>query len=353
MENLFRFAQPDNLYALLVIPVLILLFVGHLIIKRKKLTKYGHIEVIRTLMPDASKSRPVLKFVIIQLALLLLIIALAQPQSGAKLQEVKRKGVELVIALDVSNSMLAEDIKPNRLERSKRAISKLIDRLHSDKIGIIVFAGDAYTLLPITTDYAAAKMFLSTINTDIVPKQGTAIGSAIEMGMSSFSPEGDKNKALIVITDGENHEDNAIDMAAQAREKGVVVHTIGMGLPKGAPIPVMGKYGQGDFRTDKQGNVVISKLDELMLQQIASAAEGIYIRANNTQAGLNSLFDEINKLEKTEIDAKVFSDYEDKFQYPVAVALILLLFEVLVLERKNKLIKNIKLFKTDFIKLGQ
>ena len=212
---------------------------------------------------------------------------------GSKLKTEKRKGVELMIALDVSNSMMAEDIQPNRLERAKRAISRLVDKLDDDKIGLIVFAGDAYTQLPITTDFASAKLFLNSVSTNIVPRQGTAIGAAINLAANSFSPQFEGNKAIIVITDGENHEDDAVGAATAAAQQGIIVHTIGMGLPQGAPIPVY-ENGQKDFRKDKNGQVVVTKLDEQMLQEIAAAGNGVYVRANNAEVGLNTLFDEIN-----------------------------------------------------------
>ena len=235
--EMFRFAHIEYLYALGVIPVFIILFWITRRRRRKALERFGQTEVISQLMPNVSKSRPVVKFIIWLFALASLIIATARPQFGSKLKTVKREGVELVIALDVSNSMMAEDIQPNRLERAKRAISRLVDNLNDDKIGLIVFAGDAYTQLPITTDYPSAKLFLNAVNTNIVPRQGTAIGAAIELASVSFSPQFEGNKAIVIITDGENHEDDAIGAATSAAQNGIIVHTIGMGLPQGGPIP--------------------------------------------------------------------------------------------------------------------
>jgi Ca-activated chloride channel homolog len=222
-----------------------------------------------------------------------------------------------------------------------------VDKLSNDKIGLIVFAGNAYTQLPITTDYVSAKMFLSSITPGMVPTQGTAIGSAIDLAVKSYSPDNEKNKALIIITDGENHEDNAVEAAAHAAEKGIIVHTIGMGLPDGSPIPIPGRFGKNDYKTDKDGNVVISKLDEKMLQQIASSGNGIYIRANNSVSALNTLFDEISKMAKQKIEAKVFSDYEHRFQYFIAIGLFFLLLEFVLLERQNRWLKKINLFKNN------
>lgn len=273
-----------------------------------------------------------------------LVIALANPQIGSKLIEGERKGIDLVIALDVSTSMLAKDIEPSRLERSKQSISRLIDQLGNDRIGIVVFAGQAYVQLPITTDYAAAKMFLSAINTNIVPVQGTAIGAAIELSAKSFDNE-THSKAIIIITDGENHEDDPVKQAKTASDQGINIFTVGMGLPEGAPIPDYDSYNrQTGFKKDKQGNTVVTRLNEGMLQQIAAAGNGIYVRANNTQVGLNKIFDEISKLEKTEFESKIFSDYESRFHYFIALSLLFLILEILIFERKNKWLRKIKLF---------
>jgi len=304
---------------------------------------FGQKDILSVLMPNVSASRPVLKFIILMLALASIIVAIARPQFGSKLKTEKRKGIELIIALDVSNSMMAEDIEPNRLERSKRAISQLVDKLSNDKIGLIVFAGDAYTQLPITADYVSAKLFLNSISTNIVPTQGTAIGAAIELGTKSFNPQFKGSKAMIIITDGENHEDDAIGAAKAATEEGIVVYTIGMGLPQGGPIP---EYSNGmkTYRKDREGNTVVTKLDEPMLQKIAEAGNGAYIRANNAQVGLNNLLNEVNKMEKSELETQIYADYDDKFQYFIAFALFLILLDFMILERKNKYLKNFKLF---------
>ncbi len=343
--EMFRFGNIEYLWGLLIIPMLTLFFIWSRIARRRALKKFGQQEILNHLMPFNSKNRPGFKLMIVMLALAFFIAGIARPQFGSKLKTVKRKGVELIIALDVSNSMMAEDIQPNRLERSKRAISRLVDRLKDDKIGLIVFAGDAYTQLPITSDYNSAKLFLNSVNTQIVPKQGTAIGAAIDLARRSFTPNGEANKAIIIITDGENHEDDAVASAQAAVEEGIIVHTIGMGLPSGSPIPVL-RNGQTDYLKDRDGNVVVTKLNEQMLEKISAAGEGIYVRANNAQVGLNALFDEINKMEKQEMESKTFSEYDDQFQYFFAVGLFLLLLEFVILERKNKYLKNIKLFGT-------
>jgi Ca-activated chloride channel family protein len=343
---MFRFAHIEYLYLLILIPALALIFIVVISQRKKALKRFGNMDVLSTLMPGLSFSRPVLKSVLILLALATMVFGIARPQFGSKLREIKREGVEIIIALDVSNSMMAEDIKPNRLERAKQAIARMVDRLVNDKIGLIVFAGDAYIQIPITTDYVSAKLFLNTISTEIVPKQGTAIGSAISLGMKSFTQQEETSKALIIITDGENHEDDAIEAAKLAVEKGIIVHTIGIGLPKGAPIPVY-SGGQKTYREDSQGQTVISKLDEAMLRRIAAAGEGVYIRSTDTRVGLDKLFDEINKMEKQEMESKIYSDYDERFQYVFGIGLLFLLLELTVLERKNKWLSKIKLFEQE------
>ena len=340
---MFRIANPQYLYALLLIPALIAFFWYSRIQRKKALALFGQKEILSVLMPNVSSSRPVLKFIVLMFALASIIIGVARPQFGSKLRTEKRKGIELVIALDVSNSMMAEDILPNRLERAKRAISQLVDKLSNDKIGLIVFAGDAYTQLPITADYVSAKLFLNTISPNIVPTQGTAIGSAIELGVKSFSPQFIGNKAMIIITDGENHEDDAIGAAKAAAEKGIVIYTIGMGLPQGGPIP---DYSNGtkSYRKDRAGNTIVTKLDEDMLQKIAEAGKGAYVRANNAQVGLDKFFDEVNKMAKSELETQTYADYDDKFQYFIGFGIFLILLDFLILERRNKYLKNFKLF---------
>jgi Ca-activated chloride channel family protein len=340
---MLRFENPNILFGLFLIPVFILLFMLFLRWKKKSMEKFGELDVISQLMPWISKGRVVLKFILLMFALFFLIIGMANPQVGSKLVKAQRKGIDLMIALDVSNSMLAQDIKPNRLEKSKQAISKLIEKLSSDRIGIIVFAGKAYIQLPITSDYSAAKLFLSTINTDIVSVQGTAIGDAVSLAVNSFD-DNNHDKAIIVITDGENHEGDAVQEAKFAAEKGIHVYTIGMGLPEGAPIPLYRGNSQIGYKKDNQNNTIITQLDEVMLKQIASVGDGIYVRANNTKAGLKKVFEAINKLEKKEYDSIMFADYEDRFQYFIALAIILLLIEFFIAERKSRILSSFKLF---------
>lgn len=340
---MFRFENIEFLYLLVLIPVLLVLFIIARKIRERSMKRFGDPDILNQLMPLLSVNRPVVKFLFILFALVFIMLGMARPQFGSKLEDIKRKGIEIVIALDVSNSMLAEDIQPNRLEKAKQAIARLVEKLADDKIGLIVFAGDAYVQIPITSDYTSAKMFLSSINTQIVPKQGTAIGSAINLGISSFSPDNEASKALIIITDGEDHDDDAVSLAGEAAEKGIVIHTIGVGTPNGSPIPV-NSGNQRSFLKDRQGNVVITKLNEKILREITNAGNGSYIRATNNRLGLNMLFDQISDIEKKELETRIYSEYDEKFQYMIGLALILILFDFIILERKNKYLKNIKLF---------
>lgn len=308
------------------------------------MAEFGNLSLIQQLMPIASKRRGWVKLIIVLISVTFIIVGLAGPQFGSKLTEVKRKGIELIIALDVSNSMLAQDIQPNRIDRAKQAISRLVDQLNSDRIGLIVFAGDAYVQLPVTNDYVSAKMFLSSINPGIVPKQGTAIGAAINLAVNSFSQQEETKKVIIVISDGENHEDNPVDAARKASDKGIVVHAIGIGSQQGAPIPVSSRRGGTDFLRDKDGNVVVTKLDEETLSKVAVAGNGRYVRASNTQLGLLPLFEEINRMERAEFKEKIYSEYDDQFQYLFVLALIFLVIDFFVLERKNKWIQKLNLF---------
>jgi len=339
---MFEFGYIQYLHLLWIIPVLVLLFWIMRRQGRKQLERFASSKMIARMAPMRSRSKPWWKYILLMLALAAIILAIARPRFGTRMKEVQREGKELVVALDVSRSMLATDIQPSRLERAKRAIVKLLDRLDYDRISLIVFAGEAYTQLPLTTDYPAAKMFISSVETEMIPQQGTAIGAAIGHGINSFSPGDEKNKALIIITDGENHEGNAIEMAKEAAEKDIKIYTIGMGLPEGGPIPVRGR--SNEFHKDRNGNVVITKLNEGMLQQIAAAGEGSYIRANNIRSGLNSLFDEIDQLEKAKMKSKVYAEYDEQFQFAAWIALFFLLLEFFILERKNKYLANVKIF---------
>jgi Ca-activated chloride channel family protein len=313
-------------------------FIVWIIYRRRKihlLEKMGDIDIVNRLSPHISKSREVWKFILFFLAFLFIAVGIAGPKLGSKLVTVKRKGIELVIALDVSNSMLAEDIKPNRLTFAKRAIEQLVDRLQNDKLGLIVFAGDAYTQLPITTDYVSAKMFLQTISPKSVPVQGTNLTKALEHAMNSFTPDNDISKAIILITDGETHEEQALETAKAIAQKGIRIYTIGIGSPQGVPIPIYhGK--RRDFRHDQNGNIILSKLNESILMQIAAASNGTYVRATQSNMGLRMIYEKLNSLQKKELKSHIYADYENYFQPFVAIGLFLLLIELLLSYRKSK-----------------
>lgn len=342
------FERTEILFLLLLLGAFILIYFSMLVWRKKALTRFGSNNTVGALMPDASGTKSLIKFILLSVAFASLVFALANPRSGSKLEKIKRKGVELIICLDVSNSMMAQDIKPSRLIRAKQAISKLIDKLENDKIGLVVFAGRSVVLLPLTPDYGAAKMYVANVNTQIISAQGTAIGSAIETAIKGFSikkREVKNHHAIIVITDGENHEDDAVEASKMAADSGIVVHTIGMGLPDGSPIPV---YNQSDelsgYKTDAQGNTIMSKLDEAMLQKIAAAGNGIYVRANTTDVGLDKVMAQIDKMDKKEMEAKVYSEYESHFVYFIAFALLILIFDIFVFERKTRWFTNLNLF---------
>lgn len=343
---MFRFAHPDFLYLLFLLPVLVAFYVYAIVLKKKAIKRYGNPELLAELMPEVSPKRQHLKFWLLFGAIAMVIIVMAGPQFGSKLETVKRQGVEIMVCLDVSNSMLAEDVSPDRLSKAKQMLSKLTDGFSDDKVGLIVFAGDAFTQLPITSDYVSAKMFLSSINPSMVSTQGTAIGAAINLAVRSFTPSETSDKAVILITDGENHEDDAVKAAAAAAEKGIHVNIVGMGDPKGSPIPV---DGSNNYMKDKEGNVVITKLNEEMCQEIAAAGQGTYVRADNTNSALRALQKEIDKMNKSELDSKVYSEYDERFQTFAWIALILLLVEFMTLDRKNRVFRKVKLFSLLFL----
>lgn len=338
---MFRFAHPEFLYLFLILPALVLFYIYALIWKRRAIKRYGNPLLLKALMPDRSPKRQHLKFGFLLAAIAMLIVVVAGPQFGSKLETVKRQGIEIMVCLDVSNSMLAEDVAPNRLEKAKQMLGKLTDGFTDDKVGLIVFAGDAFTQLPITSDYISAKMFLSSINPSMVSTQGTAIGAAINLAVRSFTPSETSDKAIILITDGENHEDDAAGAAKAAAEKGIHVNIVGMGDPKGAPIPIP---GSNNYMKDKEGNVVITKLSEQMCQEIAASGDGMYVRADNSNAALKALQKEIDKMNKSELDSKVYSEYDEQFQVFAWIALVLLIVEYLILDRKNRIFRKIKLF---------
>jgi Ca-activated chloride channel family protein len=337
---MFRFENHIFFYAFFAIPVIVAIFAWYLYSSRRKIKKLGEIALIKTLIPDVSLSKKVAKLVLFILGISSLILALCNLQTGNKMEEVKREGADIIVCLDVSNSMLAQDLSPNRLERAKFALEKMIDKLQGDRLGIVVFAGEAYVQLPITTDYGAAKLFLGSINTQMVPTQGTNIGAAIRKALEGFSKDEEKNKTIVVITDGENHEPEAIEAAEDADKAGIMINTIGIGSEGGVPIPLMNNGVVSGYRKDKDGNTVVTKLNKSLLQDIAGKTDGIYVQATNADIGLDAILNKLNELDKKQIDTKMYTDYEDQFQWFLGLALIFLLIEFLISERISNWFRN-------------
>lgn len=337
---MIRFAHQEYLYLLGLIPVLIALFWILSRARKNALARFSNLDILAKLAETASAPKRLVKFIVFLFAYAFIVVGLANPQIGMRMQEVKQEGVDIFIALDVSFSMKAEDIKPNRLEKARFEIRNLIDRLGGDRIGLIVFAGEAYTQFPLTTDYSGAKLFLDAADVDIVPIPGTAIGRAIERAVESFdfAEEPGKEqttKVLVIITDGENTESDAISAAEAAAKKGIRIYTIGLGSPDGAPIPMYNAAGQQiDFKRDRLGNIVMTKLDEVSLEKIAAIGNGAYYRGTNNQDELNEIYNAINALQKREFGTKQFTDYESRFQPFIAMGIFLLLLELLISEKK-------------------
>ena len=338
---MFRFEDPIYLYLLALIPLLALIrfFMVHQ--QKKRLRKFGDPELVRQLMPNVSRFRPMVKFYLLLGALALLIVVLARPQLGTKISHEKRTGIETIICMDISNSMLAEDVTPSRLDRAKMMVENLVDHFTNDKIGLIVFAGEAFVQLPITSDYVSAKMFLSSINPSMLSTQGTDIAAAITMASHSFTQEENIGKAIIVITDGEDHEGGALEAAKEAKELGMNTYVLGVGSPNGAPIPA----GTGDYMKDNSGQTVMSALNEDMCRQLADAGSGAYIHVENNSNAQEQLDNELDKLAKKETSSTIYSDYDEQFQAVAIIVLLLLILEVCILEIKNPMLKNVSLFK--------
>lgn len=328
---MIHFAQAQYLFLILLIPLFFLVQGILMKLRRKRMERFGDVELVSKLMPSYSKSKAWVRLVMFSIGFFFFVIGLSRPQIGAKLKEHETKGAEIMIVLDVSNSMLAQDYSPNRLERAKLAISRLADKLRDDRIGLIVFAGSSFVQLPITTDYVSAKMFLGSITTESVSVQGTAIGEALNTAMRSFSAQSEKSRAIIVITDGENHEDNPVAVARQAAELGVRVFTIGVGSPEGKPIPM-----DGELLKDKDGNIVVTRLDEKVLQEVAQAGNGVYVRAGNSEFGLNPIIDDIRKMDDEKYNSIVFEEYDEQFMYFLAFALFFFVLEMLIGDRRSK-----------------
>ena len=331
-------------WLLLIIPALIVLFIGLLLWRKSKQKQFASPEMLEQLTPDKSVFKPWLKFSLLLLAIASLIFALVNPKIGTKMETVTREGVDIVFAIDVSKSMEAEDVAPNRLEKSKQLVTQIINNLASDRIGIIAYAGSAFPQLPITTDYASAKMFLQAMNTDMVSSQGTAIKEAIELSSTYFNEEDQTSKVLFIISDGEDHEGDIGNVAKEATEKGIRIFTIGVGSLKGGPIPIKRNGVIQSYKKDQNGETVITKLNEGTLKEIADDADGEYIQGNVTNTVLEKVTESLQKLDKTEFEAKQFADYQSQFQWFLGLAILLLFLDVFLFERKTKWIKRLNLF---------
>lgn len=338
---MFRFENPAFLYLLIIIPVIIVMRLLEMRKRKLKLKKFGDLSLLKQLMPDVSSSRKSLKFWLMIAALALLIVMLARPQMGTKISQEKRKGIEVIISLDISNSMRAEDVVPSRLDKSKMLVGNMVDNFTNDKVGLVVFAGDAFIQLPITSDYVSAKMFLQNTDPSLIATQGTDLAGAIELSSKSFTQQDKVGRAILIITDGEDHEGGAIEAAEKARKNGIRVFVLGVGSTKGSPVP----DGNGGYMKDNSGQEVISALNEEMCKQVAQAGGGAYIHVDNTSLAQRQLNDELTKLQKGDISSVVYSEYDEQFQAVGILVLILLIIEMLILERKNPFFKKIKLFK--------
>lgn len=342
MDKIY-FENTDMFYALLLLPAFIILYMYYNTWAKKSKQKFSDKHLIADLIPSKSKNKTHIKQVLFLLGFLFLILALVNPQVGSKLQVLQRKGVDMVVAVDISKSMLAEDVRPNRLIKSKLMVSKLIDQLKTDRIGLIVYAGEAYPQLPITTDYSAAKMFLKTVDTDIAPTQGTAISEAIDMAIGYLESGKSDYQSLYIISDGEDHEEGVDEAIAEATKKGIKINTIGVGLKNGGPIPLK-KNSTSDFKKDKQGNVVITKLNDKLLKEIAVKGGGTYLELNNIQGAVDYIMDHISEAEKKEFESKRYADYEDQFQWFLALALLFFMLESLIPDSKTKWIRKYDIF---------
>ena len=346
---MFKFENTLFFYAFAIIPICIAIYIWYVYRSKKNLKKLGELGLINQLAPDVSKAKKTTKFILFLIGISFLILGICNLQTGSKMKDVKREGADIMVCLDVSNSMLAQDLTPNRLERSKIAIENMVNKLQGDRLGIIVFAGEAYVQLPITTDYSTAKLFLDGINTKIVPTQGTNIADAINKAVESFGKDEGKNKAIVVITDGENNEEateSAVSAAEEASKKNIVIHTIGVGSAEGVPIPNMVDGYAVGYKKDNAGNTIVTKLDAKILQEIAEATKGVYVKASSADIGLDAILTKIGELDKKQMESKMYSDYEDQFQIFLMAALLLLVIETFISERVSRLWKKLNLFKS-------
>lgn len=336
---MFRFANPEYLYALYLTPIFIIVFWLTQKHQRKALAEFANKSMHNILFPLRSRAKAVIKFLLFFFAVILIIISLANPQIGSKIEEVKQVGIDVYILLDVSLSMTAEDIKPSRLEKAKHEISKLIQKLRGDRIGLIIFSGEAYVQFPLTTDYSAANLFLSAVDIHSVPQAGTAIGPALRLSIDSFKKDDETKKAIVVITDGEDHEGDLSPVVEDAVDNGIIIYAIGLGSPAGVPIPVYNASGnKTGYKQDNQGNTVLTRLDETVLQEITTKGNGRYYRGSNTEDELDQIYNDLAKLEQTEYGATRITEYEDRYYYFLIPAVLLLLLEIFISGKKTKLL---------------
>ncbi len=331
-----RFASPENLILLLLVVVLAIFFAWSISRKKKILNKFGDMFLLLKTSPYISFARLAGKAAVILFGLLFLVLTLSQFQCGTHMEMMKREGLDIIVAVDVSNSMLAEDMKPNRITKAKQEIRGILDRLEGDRIGLVAFAGEAFIQCPLTLDYRAAEMFLEVIDVGLIPQQGTALGEAIEKSIEAFESQERKHKVLILLTDGEDHKGNAVEIAEEAREQGVKIFTIGIGSPAGEPIPIVNRQGERvGFKKDRSGEVVVTKLDEVSLQKVALASGGKFYHATAGEMELDKVYDEISKMEKKELEGRLMMQYEDRFQYPLIIAILLIIWEFFIPEKKR------------------
>lgn len=340
---MFRFAHPEYLYLFIALPFVFAIYIYLNIKKRKDVSGIGTLDLVKRMMPELSLKRSYLKFWIVFSALVLGILLVAGPQFGTKVEKVEKRGIELVIAIDVSNSMLARDVTPDRLSRAKQMLSRIIDTRKDDRIALIVFAGEAYVQMPLTSDTQSAKLFLNSIDPSLVPVQGTVISKAIELGINSFSSDKDVDKAMIIITDAEDHEGSAIQMAKRAGDAGIMVNVMGIGSIDGSPIPESSYSNQ--YKTDTEGNIVVTKLNDQMAREIAQNGKGLFVHADNTNSAMNALESELNKLQTKQMESLAYSEYDEKFPIIAWILLVVLIVEVCIFDKKNKLFRNIRIFK--------
>ncbi len=337
---MFRFAHIELLYLLALVPLLAMLFALMMRRRRKLLERFGNVTLVKELIPSYSRARLRLKLWLWLAAFACLVVAAARPQLGSKLREEKAEGVEMMLVVDVSNSMLAEDFEPNRLERTKYAINKLFEGLQQERVGMVIFAGEPKVQLPITSDYRMAQAFTKRISPSLIAEQGTDIGKALQLASLSFSSQSGKSRVIILITDGENHEQDVTSVAQMAKEQGIHIFTIGIGTPEGAPIEI-----GGEFVKDENGEMVVSKLGEQMLEQIAAATDGAYVRASKHSIGLEEIVKSINQMEKSELMVVRYEEYNEQYQYFLAAALLLLLIESFIQNRRNPALRRFNIFR--------